>query len=91
MREHDQNGFTVNAVAIPGVTAAKPIDPDQDHVGDAFAMTDNPATYTPFEFDKLTSRLALQKQFTDDIMGYVSYSEGFNSGGVRRRRSVRRG
>ena len=38
--------------------------------------------YSPFEFDKLTSRLALQMQFTDNFMGYASYSEGFNSGGV---------
>jgi iron complex outermembrane receptor protein len=82
VRQHDQSGFTVNTVAIPGVTAAKPLDPTQYHAGDAFVSADNPATYTPFEFDKLTSRLALQKQFNDDIMGYVSYSEGFNSGGV---------
>jgi iron complex outermembrane receptor protein len=32
-------------------------------------------------FDKGTSRLALNYDFSDAIMGYVGYSEGFNSGG----------
>ena len=82
LRQHDQSGYSVNMNLIPGVTAAKPLDPTQFHVGDPFIGTDNTATYTPFEFDKLTSRLALQMQFTDNFMGYVSYAEGFNSGGV---------
>ncbi|HEY3519099.1 MAG TPA: TonB-dependent receptor [Gammaproteobacteria bacterium] len=82
LRQHDQSGYSVNKVAIPGVTAPKPLDPTIFHVGDAFAGTDVTATYTPFEFDKLTSRLAVQMQFTEDFMGYVSYAEGFNSGGV---------
>ena len=82
LRQHDQSGYSVNMFQIPGVTAAKPLDPTQFHVGDPFVGTDNNATRSPFEFDKLTSRLALQMQFTDNFMGYVSYSEGFNSGGV---------
>jgi iron complex outermembrane receptor protein len=82
LRQHDQSGYTVNGRAIAGVTPAKPLDPTQFHVGDPFAFSDNPATYTPFQFDKLTSRLVLQKEFNDGIMGYASYSEGFNSGGV---------
>jgi iron complex outermembrane recepter protein len=36
-------------------------------------------------FDATTPRIALQYQFTDSIMGYVSYSEGFNAGGVNPR------
>ena len=82
LRQHDQSGYSVNKAAIAGVTAPKPLDPNQFHVGDAFIGTDVAATYTPFEFDKLTSRMALQWQFTDNFMGYVSYAEGFNSGGV---------
>jgi iron complex outermembrane recepter protein len=82
LRQHDQSGYSVNKAAIPGVTAPKPLDPTIFHVGDAFVGTDVAATYTPFEFDKLTSRLAVQMQFTDNFMGYVSYAEGFNSGGV---------
>ena len=82
VRQHDQSGYSVNKAPIAGVTAPKPLDPNQFHVGDAFVGTDVAATYTPFEFDKLTSRMALQWQFTDNFMGYVSYAEGFNSGGV---------
>jgi iron complex outermembrane receptor protein len=82
LRQHDQSGFTVNQFLVAGVTAPKPVDPTRYHVGNAFIGADNAATYTPFQFDKLTSRLALQKQFTDNVMGYISYSEGFNSGGV---------
>jgi iron complex outermembrane receptor protein len=33
-------------------------------------------------FDADTFKASLQMQFTDDIMGYISYSEGFNSGGL---------
>jgi outer membrane receptor protein involved in Fe transport len=82
LRQHDQSGYTVNMNQIAGVTAAKPLDPTRYHIGDPYIGTDNAATYTPFEFDKLTTRIALQKQFTDNVMGYVSYSEGFDSGGV---------
>jgi iron complex outermembrane receptor protein len=81
LRQHDQSGYSQNMQRIPGVTADKPLDPVQFHVGDPFvgSLVGVP---NAFEFDKLTSRLALQKQFTDNFMGYVSYSEGFNSGGI---------
>jgi iron complex outermembrane receptor protein len=36
-------------------------------------------------FSAFTPRIVLQSQFTDSIMGYVSYSEGFNGGGVNAR------
>ena len=41
-----------------------------------------PALALEFQYDKVTSRLSLQKTFSDNVMGYVSYAEGFNSGGV---------
>jgi outer membrane receptor protein involved in Fe transport len=82
LRQHDQSGFTVNQVAVAGQTAPKPLDPTIYWIGDPFQAADNTPTYTPFQFDKLTSRIVLQNQFTDNINGYVSYSEGFNSGGV---------
>ena len=58
LRQHDQSGYSVNMNQIPGVTGAKPLDPTQFHVGDPYIGTDNTASYLPFEFDKLTSRLA---------------------------------
>jgi iron complex outermembrane receptor protein len=81
VRQHDQSGYSQNLAQVPGVTAPKPALPNQFHVGDPFngAKTGIP---NAFAFDKLTSRAALQKQFTDNVMGYVSYSEGFNSGGI---------
>jgi hypothetical protein len=84
VRQHDQSGYTVNMVAIPGVTATKPVDPNRYHDGDAFAGTDNAATYTPFEFDKLTSRLALQNQFNENFITRKASTRAAS----RRRRSV---
>jgi iron complex outermembrane receptor protein len=81
LRHHDQSGYSQNKARINGVTAPKPLDPDRFHVGDAFIGT-KVGVPNEFEFDKLTSRVALQKQFSDNVMGYVSYSEGFNSGGI---------
>jgi iron complex outermembrane receptor protein len=83
VRYHNQSGYSQNKAKIPGVTAPKPLLPTQYHVGDAFIGTNNGAA-PPFQFDKVTSKVALQKQFRDNLMGYVSYSEGFNSGGVSR-------
>lgn len=37
------------------------------------------------DFDALTPRVTLQNQFTDTVMGYISYAEGFNGGGVNSR------
>ena len=81
VRHHDQNGYTVN-VNKTAATAVKPLDPVIYPVGDAYVGVDNAATYTPFQFDKNTTRLVLQRKFNDKINGYFSYSEGFNSGGV---------
>ena len=37
------------------------------------------------DFDAFTPRVALQYQFTDNVMAYASYAEGFNGGGVNSR------
>ncbi len=37
------------------------------------------------KFDAVTPRVALQYQFTDTIMAYASYAEGFEGGGVNSR------
>ena len=42
------------------------------------ATTDCPQSQS---FDKLTWRIALDRQFTPDILGYVSYNRGIKSGG----------
>jgi outer membrane receptor protein involved in Fe transport len=36
-------------------------------------------------FDAFTPRVVLQRQFTDSVMGCISYSEGFDGGGINAR------
>ncbi len=47
--------------------------PEFDVPGGEFTLED--------DFDKFTYRAILDHKFTDDIMGYASYSRGFKSGG----------
>ena len=81
-RQHDQSGYSQNLAQIPGVTAPKPVTVNLEHTGgDPFAGTKT-GVPNAFQFDKLTTRGVLQYQFNPDLMAYLSYSEGFNSGGV---------
>jgi iron complex outermembrane receptor protein len=80
-RHHDQTNQSTSLAAIPGVTATKPPRSNTDFgPGDPFAGA-RAGILDSVSFDKGTSRLAANYQFTDDIMAYVGYSEGFNSGG----------
>jgi outer membrane receptor protein involved in Fe transport len=82
LRQHDQSGYSQNKNPIAGVTAPKADTVNKLNTGgDSLAgvKTGIPAA---FEFDKLTSRISLQKTFSDDTMLYFTYSEGFNSGGI---------
>ncbi|HEU4617432.1 MAG TPA: TonB-dependent receptor, partial [Gammaproteobacteria bacterium] len=81
LRHHDQSGYSVS-LAQTAATAKKPLDPVIWPVGNPYAGADIPATYTPFSFDKNTTRFVLQRTFNDHVNGYISYAEGFNSGGV---------
>jgi iron complex outermembrane receptor protein len=84
VRHHDQDNEEGAISKIPGVTAPQTPYFDVLHTGgDPFAGTRTVnAEAPPIAFDETTIKLALQMQFTDDIMGYVSYSEGFDSGGI---------
>jgi iron complex outermembrane receptor protein len=84
MRYHDQSNSAGPMTFIPGVTAPQTAFADVLHTGgDAFAGVRqfNPDA-PPNAFDETTYKAALQMQFTDDVMGYLSYSEGFDSGGI---------
>ncbi len=81
MRHHDQSGYSVN-LSPNASTAKKPLDPTIWPVGNAYAGNDVTSTYTPFQFDKNTYRAVLQRDFSDHVNGYVSFSQGYNSGGV---------
>jgi iron complex outermembrane receptor protein len=86
LRYHEENVMTEQLLFTPG-TAARPLTSARFHVGNPFAGTRVPtpgAPGSPVEhtYDKVTSRLSLQRSFGDNVMGYISYSEGFDSGGV---------
>jgi iron complex outermembrane receptor protein len=80
VRRHDQSGYSQN-LAATAATAPKPIEPTRFHVGDAFAGTKT-GIPNAFQFEKDTVRGVAQYDINEDINVYVSYSEGFNSGGV---------
>lgn len=81
LRHHNQSGYSQNKAAIAGVTAAKPVDPTRFHVGDAFAGTKT-GVPNKFQFEKNTIRGVAKYTFNENLNAYVSYSEGFNSGGI---------
>jgi iron complex outermembrane receptor protein len=80
IRYHDQDSSDQNFAISPN---AAPLAPE----GNAYT-NGNPFLGTPVgaptlvSFSETTYKAALQYQLTSDIMGYVSYSEGFDSGGV---------
>jgi iron complex outermembrane receptor protein len=82
LRYHDQTNTSGAMAFIPGVTAPKPRTTNLLHTGgDPFAGME-PTAVSEVQFDETTYKLALQNQFSDSMMGYVSYSEGFDSGGI---------
>lgn len=78
-RFHQQDMADYSLALIPGVTAPKPAHIGPFPGGDPLAgVPTNPRYH---EFDTTTVRLGTKYQFTDDMMGYLTYSEGFNAGG----------
>ena len=77
-REHQQDNYSQSMLP----TSQAPLYVNREFAGDPLAGYNNPASArSPSEFDKATGRASAQYQFTDNIMGYVSYAEGFNPGG----------
>ena len=79
-RYHEQDKLAQNLAPIPGVTSPVPKSPGPFTTGDLYAGT--PLNTDQVTFDDTTGRIALTRQFNDDLMAYVSYSEGFNAGGA---------
>jgi iron complex outermembrane recepter protein len=80
-RQHDQDNFVQSMTP----TSAAPYFVNRDFAGDPLAGIKFNASavnggYTPSAFDKVTGRVSLQYQFTDDVMGYASFSQGFGFG-----------
>ncbi len=82
MRHHDQNDDAIPLTIVPGVTAPRAPLANQRFVGDVFNGSSVGQVDTPSSFDKNTYRFSVQDQFTENVMGYIGYSEGFNSGGA---------
>ena len=79
-RYHKQDRVAVNEAPIPGVSSPVPAHIGPFVSGDPWAGT--PLTTDSVTFDKVTSRVSLKRKFSTNVMGYVSYSEGFNAGGA---------
>jgi iron complex outermembrane receptor protein len=83
-RYHEQAVASGPMTFIPGVTAPQTPFSDVLHTGgDPWAgvrVVDPNAP--PDEWDEQTYKASLQMQFTDAVMGYISYTEGFDSGGI---------
>jgi len=69
---------------VNGVTGARPILPNLGWEGNFLLGSKVGNPETPYSYSQNTGKVSLQKQFRDNIMGYIAYSEGFNSGGASR-------
>jgi iron complex outermembrane receptor protein len=77
-RQHDQDNYSQSMLP----TNQAPLYVNREFGGDPLAGVNNPASArVPSEFEKDTGRVSARYQFTDNIMGYVSWAEGFNPGG----------
>jgi iron complex outermembrane receptor protein len=74
-REHDQDNYS----QVMSPTGQAPLLVNHDFATDPLAGVPD-GQRTPSSFDKATGRVSAQYQFTNDIMGYASFSQGFNSG-----------
>jgi len=82
LRHHDQTQNLQPLVIVPGTTGPQAQNPNLAFTGNVLEGSSVGQTATPSSFDKNTTKLSLQKQFSKDVMGYIGYSEGFNSGGA---------
>jgi iron complex outermembrane receptor protein len=81
LRYHDQNNSDTNCSAIPGVTTPKPLI-NQVIGGNGDIWACQGGTPLSNSFDKVTGNFSLDNKFNDHLMAYISYSEGFDSGGI---------
>lgn len=88
-RDHTQDNVaqsvapaTLASYIASGVTEPRPRELNTTFVDRGQAVAGAMDTFTPTSFSADTYRLASSYDFNEDIMVYLGYSEGFNSGGV---------
>jgi hypothetical protein len=81
MRHHDQDDLATPESVVPGVTAARAPNPNSRFVGNVFEGSGRPGV-DAVELRQGHVPVLVQDQFTKAVMGYIGYSEGFNSGGA---------
>ena len=82
MRYHDQHDVSTPEAVVPGVTAPRAPYANYRFVGNVYEGSSAGFEPTPSHFSKNTYRFSVQDQFSPDVMAYIGYSEGFNSGGA---------
>jgi iron complex outermembrane receptor protein len=74
-REHNQDNYS----QVLSPTGQAPLLVNHNFATDPLAGVPD-GQRTPSSFDKATGRVSAKYQFTKDVMGYVSFAQGFNSG-----------
>ncbi len=79
----DQYNYDLDAGVAAGISAPKPVGPNIEFSGSPYDGIRAPGAPTHVAFDADTYRASLSWHLTDDVMLYVGYTEGFNSGGLQ--------
>jgi iron complex outermembrane receptor protein len=86
--QSDANGLTYKILNLVGVPPCASIDPISEacRIAAEFPNPGEPLRYYPAgvnhkDFNNFSPKVGVQLHFTDDIMAYASYSEGYKTGG----------
>ncbi len=80
--QQDDNGGGTYQVRGANLMEYQPWDDFEYQLRDPFGYTAVTARGAATEYDQTTARVSLQYQWTDDIMTYVTLSNGYQPGGV---------
>ena len=81
-QQQDDNGGGTYQIRGANLLEYQPWDEFQYDLRDPFGYTAVSARGGATEYEKTTARVSLQYQWTDDIMTYVTLSNGYQPGGV---------
>lgn len=81
-RQQEDTNFGTQQVRGTNIVENAPWDDFQYDLRDPFAYTAVNTTLPRTTFEDTTARVSLQYQFTDDLMAYITASNGYAPGGV---------